>query len=128
MGRPQPDQAFWRLTRQQPLFRRLDAVIDSIAQQVRQRCLEFLQHVAVNLGFLALDFQPYLLAEAATQIADHAHLTTEHIGERTHATGQRSVVQHLCPLTGLPGELVQLGVLFHQQLLGLRQQAAGIFQ
>jgi len=53
-------------------------------------------------------------------------LPAQHIGKRPHATGQRGVVQDLRPLTGLPGELIQLGVFFHQQLLGFGQQPTGI--
>ncbi|MNL27682.1 hypothetical protein D3C87_1492870 [compost metagenome] len=114
MGSAQADQAFFRLAGQQPLLGRFDSVVHGIAQQVRQWRLEFFQHVAVDLGFLAFDLQPHLFAKAAAQVSNHTHLTGQHIRERPHATGQRRVVQHLCTLTGLPGELIQLGVFFRE--------------
>ncbi|MNI96963.1 hypothetical protein D3C73_1555210 [compost metagenome] len=92
-----------------------------------QRRFELFQHVAIDLGLLTLNLQAHLLAEAAAEIANHAHLSGQDIGERPHAASQRGVVQHLCALTGLPGELIQFGVFFHQQLLGFRQQTARIF-
>ncbi|MNF92286.1 hypothetical protein D3C84_749260 [compost metagenome] len=114
MGGAQTDQAFLRLAGQQALFRGFDSVIHGVAQQVRQGCFEFLQYITVDLGFLALDLQPHLLAEATTEVANHAYLAGQDIGERPHATGQGSVVQHLRTLAGLPGELIQLGVFFYQ--------------
>ncbi|MNP52519.1 hypothetical protein D3C76_1469170 [compost metagenome] len=95
---------------------------------MRQGRFEFFQDVTVDLGFLALDLQPYLLAETTTEVTDHPYLAAQHIGKRPHATSQGRVVQHLGALTGLPGELVQLGVFFHQQLLGFSQEPTGIFE
>ncbi|MCY1178859.1 hypothetical protein D9M73_192320 [compost metagenome] len=121
MGRAQANQTFSRLAGQQALFREFDAVVDRVAQQVSQRRLELFQHVAIDLGLLAFNFQSHLFTQVAPQITDHAHLPGQHIGKGPHATGQRRVVQHLRPLTGMPGELIEFGVLFHEQLLGLRQ-------
>ncbi|MNN21261.1 hypothetical protein D3C81_1345750 [compost metagenome] len=93
-----------------------------------QRCFELFQYVAIDLGFFAFNFQPHLFAQIAPQIPDHPHLPGQHIGKRPHATGQRRVVQHLCPLAGMPGELIEFGVLFHEQLLGLREQSPRILK
>ena len=93
-----------------------------------ERRFEFFQHVTVDLGLFALDFQAHLLAQAATEVTHHAHLPGQHIGKRSHAAGQCGVVEHLGALAGLPAELIQLGVFFRQQSLGFTQQATGIGQ
>ncbi|MNF75479.1 hypothetical protein D3C87_1065270 [compost metagenome] len=62
-------------------------MIDSVAQQMGERRFEFFQDIAIDLGFLAFDLQPHLLAEAAAQIADHAHLTGQHVRKGPHAAG-----------------------------------------
>ncbi|MNO75825.1 hypothetical protein D3C76_668870 [compost metagenome] len=128
MRSAQTNQTFRRLAGQQALFREFDAVVDRVAQQVSQRRLELFQHVAIDLGLLAFNFQSHLFTQVAPQITDHAHLPGQHIGKGPHATGQRRVVQHLRPLAGMPGELVEFGVLFHEQLLGLREQAPRILK
>ncbi|MNS25626.1 hypothetical protein D3C72_575240 [compost metagenome] len=128
MGRAQANQTFRRLAGQQALLRGFDAVVDRVAQQVSQRRFELFQYVAIDLGLFAFNFQAHLFAQIAPQIPDHPHLPGQHIGKGPHATGQRRVVQHLRPLAGMPGELVEFGVLFHEQLLGLREQAPRILK
>ena len=81
MGGAQANQAFFRLARQQALFRGFDAVIDRVAQQVSQRRFELFQHVAIDLGFLAFDLQAHLFAQIAPQIPDHPHLPGQHVGK-----------------------------------------------
>jgi len=124
----QADQAFFRFAVEQALLRGFDAVIDGVAQQMRQRCFELFQHIAVDLSLLAFDLQAYLFAEAAAQIADHAYLTVEHVGEWPHPAGQRGVIKHLRTVTGLPGELIEFGVFPDQQLLGFSEQTPRILQ
>ena len=128
MGSAQTNQALFRLALEQALFRGFDAVIDGVAQQMSQRCFKLFQHVAIDLGFLAFDLQAHLFAKAAPEVANHARLPAEHVGERAHATGQRGVIEHLRALTGLPGEFVEFGVFLAEQLLRLGEQTSRIFQ
>ena len=73
----QANQSFNRFTRQQPLLGQLDAVINRVTQQMGKGCLELFQYVAVNLGFFAFNFQAYLLAQAAAQLAARGEAITE---------------------------------------------------
>ncbi|MCY1414166.1 hypothetical protein D9M71_296090 [compost metagenome] len=125
---PQADHPLVRLARQQAPLGQLDAVVDGIAQQVGQRCFELFQHIAVDLGLLPFHHQPHRLAQRTAQVADHAALPGQHVGKRPHPTGQGGVIQQLRTLTGLPAELIQVGCLLLQNLLGLCQQALGLCQ
>ena len=95
---------------------------------MRERCFEFFQHVAIDLGLFALDLQAYLLAQATAEVAHHAHLPGQHIGKWPHTAGQRGVIKHLGALPGLPAELIQLSSFFRQQHLGFTQQTACVGQ
>ena len=128
VGDTQADQPFGWLARQQALLRSFDTVIDGIAQQMDQGRFELFQHVAVNLGFFAFDFQADLLAQGTPQITHHALLPHQDIGERPHATSQGSVVEQLRALACLPAKLVEFGGLFAEQVLGLGQHLPGIDQ
>ena len=59
----QPDRAGGRLARARANLGRLDPVIDRVADQVRERRFELLQDVAIDLGLLAVDDEPRLLAQ-----------------------------------------------------------------
>ena len=124
----QAHQPFGRLARQQAPFRKFDAVVHGIAQQVGQWRFKLFQHITVDLGLFPLHHQPYRLAQRAAEVSDHATLPGQYIGEWPHAAGQRRVVQQLCTLTGLPAELIEVGGLLLQDLLGLHQQALGLRQ
>ena len=128
MRHPQADRAFRLFARQQALFGRFNPVVDGVAQQVGERRFEFFEDIAVNLGFLAFDFQAYLLAQRPTQITDHALLAHQHIGERAHAAGQRGVIEQLRALAGLPAEFVEFGGLLAEQMLRLGEHAPGLVQ
>ena len=65
--------------------RQLDAMIDGIAQQMRQRRIELFENVAVDLGMLARQLQMYVLAKRAPKIAHHARIAGNAIGQRPHA-------------------------------------------
>ncbi|MNP09988.1 hypothetical protein D3C76_1021180 [compost metagenome] len=126
--RPDSDHSLGRLAGEDAPLRRFDAVVDGIAQQMHQGRFEFLQHIAIDLGFLALDFQAHLLTQRAAQIAHHACLPGQHIGKWTHPAGQRSVIKQLRTLAGLPAELIELYGLLHQHMLGLHEQALHLGQ
>ena len=115
----QANQTFGGLTGQYTLFGGLNTVIDGIAQQVGQGRFEFFQHIAINLGFFALNFQANRLAQRAPQITHHALLPHQHVGKRPHATSQRGVVKQLRTLTRVPAKLIQLSGLLAEQMLRL---------
>ncbi|MNJ39705.1 hypothetical protein D3C77_345850 [compost metagenome] len=69
-----------------------------------------------------------MLAQRAPQVTDHATLSSEHIGERAHAAGQGGVIEQLCALAGLPAELIKVGSLLQEHLLGLSQQLLSLGQ
>jgi hypothetical protein len=70
--RLESDNALLWLAGGTPASRRLNAVVTSIAQQVRERRFEPGQDVAVDLGALADDLEPDLLAELAGEVANRA--------------------------------------------------------
>lgn len=116
------DPALGRLAGGEAGFRRLDTVIDGIAQQVGERRFEFFQDIPVDLGAFALDQQAHLLAQRAAQVANHPRLAAKDVGEWPHPRGQRRVVEHLGTLAALPGELVEIGDVLHQHLLAFANQ------
>ena len=69
----------------QPLGRRLDAVIDRVADDVGQRIADHLDHFAIELDVAALDIDQHLLAELGRQVADHARQRDEQILDPLHA-------------------------------------------
>ena len=71
----------------------LDAVIDAVAHQVHQRIADLLQHGLVELGLLAGDLQPDLLAEARRQVAHQAREAAEHRAHRQHAHAHDAFLQ-----------------------------------
>ena len=75
------------------LVRRLDPVIDGVAEQVPERRVELDEHVAVHLRGLARDLEPHLLAERLGHVADHARKSDDAVGKRSHPAGERSLVQ-----------------------------------
>ena len=75
------------------LVRRLDPVIDGVAEQVTERSVELHQDVAIHLRALAGDLEPHLFAERLSHFADHARKSDNAVGERSHAAGERSVIQ-----------------------------------
>ena len=103
-------------------------MVHGIAQQVGERRFELLQHIAVDLGVLTFYVQAHLLAEGTAEIAQHARLADEHIGERAHARGQRGVVHQLRALATLPAELIEVGHMPGEHLLALAEQLPGLGQ
>ena len=74
-------------------LRRLDPVIDRVAEQVTEWGVELDQHVAIHLRALAGDLEPHLFAERLGHFADHARKSDDAVGKRSHAAGERSVIQ-----------------------------------
>ena len=86
----EPHDALGGFARRAAAFRRFDAVVDRIAQQMAEQRLEFLQNIAVHLRGLADDFEFHLLAERATHIAHHARKALDAVGKRPHSTASAS--------------------------------------
>ena len=94
-------------------------MVDRIAQQVAERCIQALEHVAVHRRRGTDDLEPHLLAERAAEIAQHARRGMDAVGEGPHAAGHRLVVQPARQIGRAPLESLHLGKSFRQQLLAL---------
>ena len=66
------------------LGRRLQAVVGGVAHHVRQRILDQVEHLAVELGVGAVHLQFDLLAEFAGEVADDARQLLPGIADRLH--------------------------------------------
>src|SRR5919107_734084 len=66
--REDPDLALARL---EPLRGQLDAVVYSVADDVRERVADHLDHFAIQLDVAAFDVDQHLLAELGRQIPHH---------------------------------------------------------
>ena len=66
------------------LGRRLQAVVGGVAHHVRQRILDQVEHLAVELGVGAVHLQLDLLAEFAGEVADDARQLLPGIADRLH--------------------------------------------
>ena len=76
------------------LLRRLDAVIDRVADDVAQRIADHLDHLAIELDIAAIHLEPHLLAKIGAQIANHARQRREQAVDALHA-GARDRVANL---------------------------------
>ena len=68
----QGQRPFGRLARSKAGFRRLDAVIARVTDQVHERIFDRLDDSAVEFGLGAFHFEPNLLAEGYGDVANHA--------------------------------------------------------
>ena len=91
--RLQQDRAGRRLPRGLPAVRRFDSVIERIADEVGERCLQLFQDVAVDTGLLATHLQSYLFAEGPRNVADQPRKAADAVGEWPHPAGEDLVVQ-----------------------------------
>ena len=83
-----------------PLLRRLDAVIDRVAQQVQQRVADLVEHRAIELDLLALDVEPDPLAESRARSR-----TSRGNRSNTSPTGViRAAMTSLCIADDQPGD------------------------
>ena len=67
------------------LFGPFEAVVGAVAHEMRQRVLDELEHLAVELGVLAVHLQVDLLAQFVAEIADEARQLRPGIADRLHA-------------------------------------------
>jgi len=95
--------ALGRLAGGTPLRGALDAMIRAIADEVSERILDQLQHLAVELGLSALHFQVDLFAELGRQVAYDAWQLLPGVADRLHARLHHAFLQ----LGGDVGEPLQ---------------------
>src|SRR3954466_671910 len=105
-----------RLARGEALLRRLEAVVERVADEVDERVAERLDDRAVELGVLADELELDVLGELARQVADEAREAHEDRVDRDHADlhdhgleglrGARELLHRLAEagFTGVRGE------------------------
>ena len=120
------DGALLALAAGEPLGRGLQAVVGGVAHHVRQRILDQVEHLAVELGVGAVHLQFDLLAEFAGEVADDAGQLLPGIADRLHPRLHDAFLQ----LGGDVGQTLQrhleLGVLVAAR--DLEQLVAGQHQ
>ena len=89
----QRDVAGLRLAGGAPLGRALQAVVAAVAHHVRQRVLDQLQHLAVELGLGAEHGELDLLVHLARQVAHQARQLVPGIADRLHARLHHAFLQ-----------------------------------
>src|SRR6202049_3066405 len=67
-----PSLSLRRLAGGNPLGRRFDAVVGTVAHQMSERILDQIKHLAVQLGIGAAHRKLDILAELGAQVAHHA--------------------------------------------------------
>ncbi len=74
---------------------------------MRQRSLELFQHVPIDVGFQALDFQTHLLAELPGHVADQPREALRAIAKGTHAADDHFVIQPGVEILGVSRMIVE---------------------
>ncbi len=103
-------------------------MVNGIAQEMAQRCVELYQDVAVHLGGFADDIESDLLSQRAAQVAYHPRKRLDAISERPHSTGERLVVQPVGQIEGPPVEHLQLDQPLREELLTLERSMLNVSQ
>ena len=88
------ENADFALAGLQAIGRKLDAVIDRVADDVGQRIADHLDHLAIELDVAPLDIDQHLLAQLGGEVADHARQADKQILDPLHA-GAGNRVAHL---------------------------------
>ena len=81
-------------------------MIQSIANEMIERCFETVENVAVDAGGLTHNLESGLLAKLSGQVADQPWKATDSISQRSHPAGQNLVVQPARKVLALAGELL----------------------
>jgi hypothetical protein len=84
VGRVQYKPALRRLAGGRPLGRRLDPVVDGVADHVGERIPDGLDDRLVQLGLLALHVEPHLLATGHGQVANDSRELAPDVSDRLH--------------------------------------------
>ena len=126
---PQHDRGLGRLAGGLPLLRRLDAMIDGIPHQVRERIADGLDDRLVEFHFRPFDLQFALLAQLGAQIANDARKAVEHRAHDLHAGLHDRLVQVGGHLIDAGRYGLELGLVFRaerlQQLIAREDQFPG---
>ncbi len=100
---------------------RLQPMVESIANKVRKRPLEAIDHVAIHLGILSLDDEIDLFAQVAGEVAHETTQRPRHIAKRTHPAGKGLAVNTAAELQqAAVMEVATLALLGRQRLAGKR--------
>ena len=97
------DRPLLLLAGRQPVGRRLDAVVDRVADDMRQRIAEPLDDRAVDLGRLAGHLEPDPLGGLGRELAHEPRHALEHRADRLRAHRHHAVLQ----LAGVMDDLVE---------------------
>ena len=104
----EPDRADRRLAGGLAFRRRLEAVVEGVADQVRERRLELVEDVAVDARLLAADLESHLLAEGAGDVADQPRKAADAVGQRPHPAHDHLVVQTVRQVLVAAGEALEV--------------------
>lgn len=73
--------------------RRLDAVVDGVADQMHQRIAQLVDHSLVEFGLFAVDFQADLLLQFLSGVTHHAFEAVEKRCDGNHPRFQHAALQ-----------------------------------
>ena len=93
MKRVEPDRSRRGLSRGKPFSRIFDAMVGTIPDQMRERILDQLEHLAVELGIGAAHLQIDILVEFGAEIADYARKFLPRIADGLHACLHHAFLQ-----------------------------------
>ena len=105
-GGAERDRALRRLAGGDALGRRLDAVADGVAHQVQHRVHHPLDQELVDLGVLAGELEPDLLAALAREVADHERHAAEDLADRHQPDAHHAFAQVAQLALDAPGVLL----------------------
>ena len=89
-----PDQTFARLAGTHAFVRRLDPVIERIAEEVDHRFGDRVEHGTVDLDSFAFDLQAHVLGQLAGEAAHGARVAVEQHPDRDHPHVARDRLEH----------------------------------
>ncbi len=95
MARMDAQSRLGSLALRHSLSRRLNAVVDGVGDQVRDRRFQPLQNVAIDARTLAQHLKPHLLAQLARGITHQPRRSPDALGERPQTPGQNAAVKVL---------------------------------
>jgi len=106
----------------------LQGVVDGVAQDVIERCVQLVEDVAVHVGGFAAHLELNAFAELAGQIADQARKPLHSIAKRPHAAHNDLMVEPAIKIVRLPGMGLELLDAFGKQCVAFGQPFTGIAQ
>src|SRR4051794_36791167 len=89
------------------LFRRLEAVIECVANEMIEWRLQLFQNIAINARLLPEDRELNLFAQLPGKVPDHTWKATHAIRQRPHPADKHFVVQPTGEILDSMGEIFQ---------------------